>query len=211
MERRYRVRLGELLDDAVVPASLLRGVLPRLEDFLQPFVATLQTPERQINARHYVQGLLSDLNGKDVESIAYLHDRERQGLQKFIGQADWMRRRCWPNWYAKWRPSWVKPTACWFSIPRPFPRRGPRRWGCGGSGVADSARSTTARWASISAMFRAANTRSWIFDFTCPRNGPTASVDDGGPGCRRRSASARGMNRCWKCWTNAVRFCRTPG
>src|SRR5271167_4344854 len=89
MERRYRVRLGELLDDAVVPASLLRGVLPRLEDFLQPFVATLQTPERQINARHYVQGLLSDLNGKDVESIAYLHDRERQGLQKFIGQADW--------------------------------------------------------------------------------------------------------------------------
>src|SRR4051812_28346711 len=26
---------------------------------------------------------------KDVESIAYLHDRERQGLQKFIGQAEW--------------------------------------------------------------------------------------------------------------------------
>src|SRR5207248_1373639 len=24
-----------------------------------------------------------------VESIAYLHDRDRQGLQKFIGQADW--------------------------------------------------------------------------------------------------------------------------
>jgi SRSO17 transposase len=35
------------------------------------------------------QGLLSDLGSKDVESIAYLHDRERQGLQKFIGQADW--------------------------------------------------------------------------------------------------------------------------
>jgi len=32
---------------------------------------------------------LSDLGSKDVESIAYLHDRERQGLQKFIGQADW--------------------------------------------------------------------------------------------------------------------------
>ncbi len=89
MERRFRVRLDELLDDAEVPPGLLRGVLPRLQDFLQPFVAALHTPEQQTNAHHYVQGLLSDLDSKDVESIAYLHDRERQGLQKFIGQADW--------------------------------------------------------------------------------------------------------------------------
>jgi SRSO17 transposase len=89
MERRFQVRLDELLGDAVVPVSLLRTALPRLEDFLQPFVACLQTRERQTNARRYVQGLLSDLKGKDVESIAYLHDRDRQGLQKFIGQADW--------------------------------------------------------------------------------------------------------------------------
>jgi SRSO17 transposase len=33
--------------------------------------------------------LLSDLGSKDAESIAYLHDRERQGLQKFLGQAEW--------------------------------------------------------------------------------------------------------------------------
>src|SRR4029077_5581205 len=39
--------------------------------------------------QQYVQGLLSDLDGKDIESIAYLHDRERQGLQKFIGQVEW--------------------------------------------------------------------------------------------------------------------------
>ena len=49
----------------------------------------LQSPEQRTNARHYVQGLLSDLDGKDIESIAYLHDRERQGLQKFIGQTEW--------------------------------------------------------------------------------------------------------------------------
>src|SRR5580700_514866 len=89
MERRFRVRLDELLDDAQVHPGLLRGVLPRLESFLQPFVDILQSPERRTNAKHYVQGLLSDLDGKDVESIAYLHDRERQGLQKFIGQAEW--------------------------------------------------------------------------------------------------------------------------
>ena len=89
MERRFRVRLGELLGDAEVRPSLLRGVLPRLEAFLQPFVVSLPTPQRQTNVRHYVQGLVSDLKGKDIESIAYLHDRDRQGLQKFIGQAEW--------------------------------------------------------------------------------------------------------------------------
>jgi SRSO17 transposase len=92
MERRFRIRLDELLNDAEVRPSLLKGVMPRLEAFLQPFVQALDSPEQRTNAQHYVQGLLSDLDGKDAESIAYLHDRERQGLQKFIGQADWKHR-----------------------------------------------------------------------------------------------------------------------
>lgn len=89
MERRFRIRLDELLLDAEVGNGLLRGVMPRLEAFLEPFVAALQTPEAKTNAREYVSGLMSDLESKDVESIAYLHDRDRQGLQKFIGQGEW--------------------------------------------------------------------------------------------------------------------------
>src|SRR6266446_584075 len=89
MERRFRVRLDELLDDAVVPDCLVRGLMPRLESFVQPFVAALQTVEQRTNAQQYVSGLLSDLKSKDAESIAYLHDRERQGLQRFIGQLPW--------------------------------------------------------------------------------------------------------------------------
>jgi SRSO17 transposase len=88
MERRFQARLDELLDDAEVPLSLLRGALPRLGEFLQPFLNSLIAPQRA-NALDYVEGLLSDLKSKDAESIAYLHDRERQGLQKFIGQANW--------------------------------------------------------------------------------------------------------------------------
>jgi len=42
MERRFRIRLDELLGDAEVRASLLMGVMPRLETFLEPFVAALQ-------------------------------------------------------------------------------------------------------------------------------------------------------------------------
>jgi SRSO17 transposase len=89
MERRFRVRLQELLDDAEVHPSLLRGLLPRLQNFLQPFVASLQRDEQRRNTHHYLQGLLSNLPDKNAEAIAYLHDQERQALQKFIGQSSW--------------------------------------------------------------------------------------------------------------------------
>lgn len=89
MERRFRTRLDELLKDAEVPASVLRGVMPRLESFLEPFVQSLLSTGQQTNVKQYVAGLLSDLDSKDVESIAYLHDRDRQGLQKFMGQSEW--------------------------------------------------------------------------------------------------------------------------
>src|SRR5262245_23891719 len=89
VERRFQARLEELLDDADVRPGSLRGLLPRLETFLEPFVSSMCCREQRVNAHHYVSGLLSNLHSKDAESIAYLHDRERQGIQKFIGQADW--------------------------------------------------------------------------------------------------------------------------
>jgi hypothetical protein len=92
MERRFRIRLEELLDDARVRPRLLTGVVDGLESFLEPFVASLESAERRTKAQQYVQGLLSNLDGKDIESIAYLHDRDRQGLQKFIGQSEWSHR-----------------------------------------------------------------------------------------------------------------------
>ena len=41
MERRYQARLDELLDDAEVRPGMLRGLLPRLESFLEPFARPL--------------------------------------------------------------------------------------------------------------------------------------------------------------------------
>src|ERR671912_2612673 len=89
MERRFQTRLDELRRDAHVPTGLLRGLAPRLDAFLRPFVSTLTRPEQRDNAGQYIRGLLSNLGAKTAEAIAYLHDRGRQGLQKFIGQADW--------------------------------------------------------------------------------------------------------------------------
>jgi len=89
MERRFQARLDELLNDAEVSPGLLRGLTPRLERFLQPFVDSLQRGEQRGNAGYYVQGLISNLGDKTAEAIAYLHDQERQPLQKFIGQSPW--------------------------------------------------------------------------------------------------------------------------
>lgn len=89
MERRFKVRLKELLQDAEVDATLFRGVLPRLVKFLDPFVASLKEPEQHQHTHEYVAGLISNLERKNAEAIAYLHDQERQALQKFIGQVPW--------------------------------------------------------------------------------------------------------------------------
>jgi SRSO17 transposase len=89
MDRRWQNRLDEMRDDAVVSRSMMHDVRLRLEAFAEPFVATMKFAEQRINGMQYVEGLLSDLASKDAESIAYLHDRERQGMQKFIGQSEW--------------------------------------------------------------------------------------------------------------------------
>jgi len=89
MERRFAARRDQLLADAEVDPHILHGVLPRLERFLEPFAEGLQRSEQALHAQNYVAGLLSDLKYKNVESIAYLHDQEREPLQQFIGQSPW--------------------------------------------------------------------------------------------------------------------------
>jgi SRSO17 transposase len=89
MERRYEVRLRELLDDAVVAPEQLHGMLARLERFVEPFTACLARSKQRTLAQRYVAGLVSQVPRKNVESIAYHHDQDRQMLQKFVGQYTW--------------------------------------------------------------------------------------------------------------------------
>lgn len=89
MERRFSTRLQQLMDDATVNPAVLRDMLPRLERFVEPFAALMATPEQATHLHEYVAGLISDVDRKNAESIAYLHDQDRQPLQKFIGQIPW--------------------------------------------------------------------------------------------------------------------------
>jgi SRSO17 transposase len=89
MERRFELRKEELLADCQVSAAAISGMMGRLERFAEPFCACLRRPEQRQHAQTYVQGLLSDVDRKNAEAIAYRHDEDRQGLQTFLGTAPW--------------------------------------------------------------------------------------------------------------------------
>jgi SRSO17 transposase len=89
VERRYTNQLERMLAQAEVPPELTEGLLSRLGDFVLPYTAALAEPEQRRHTIEYMTGLLSKLEHKTSEGIAYLHDQERQGLQKFIGHAPW--------------------------------------------------------------------------------------------------------------------------
>lgn len=89
MERRFEVRKQEILKDADIHPQVANGMVKRLEQFSQPFIASFGRCEPKENAQLYISGLLSDLERKNVESIAYRYDRNREALQKFIGTAPW--------------------------------------------------------------------------------------------------------------------------
>jgi len=89
MERRYELRLEQMLAQAEVTPGLIHGLLDRLGSFVEPFAKSLDQPEQRRHAARYMTGLLSKLPRKSGEAIAYLHDHHRQGLQNFLGQVPW--------------------------------------------------------------------------------------------------------------------------
>ena len=89
MEPRFERRKEQLLAGCQVPPTLFRGAMNRLETFAGPFAASLPSPESRGHTRTYLAGLLSDVERKNAESIAYRYDLDRQTIQRFIGEVDW--------------------------------------------------------------------------------------------------------------------------
>jgi len=89
MDRRYDTRLKDMLAQAEVSPELIDGLFPRLETFVHPFTASMPQSTLHCRTFEYVTGLLSKLDHKTAEAIAYLHDHDRQAIQKFIGQVPW--------------------------------------------------------------------------------------------------------------------------
>src|SRR6266446_1154640 len=89
MEARYAFRKTQLLDECQVAPEIFEQVIPRLYTFMAPFVKTFQGQVAAQHAKTYVCGLLSDVEHKNVESIAYRFGQSRLPLQGFIGWGEW--------------------------------------------------------------------------------------------------------------------------
>jgi SRSO17 transposase len=85
----FEVRKEELLNECEVAPQVFDRVMPRLERFMKPFVDSLVRREQIEHAGTFVQGLLSDLEHKNAESIAYRFGQERMPLQWFLGTSPW--------------------------------------------------------------------------------------------------------------------------
>jgi SRSO17 transposase len=89
MEPRFERRREQMLEDCQVPPALFGGALDRLNSFAQPFVTAMPSLESRQHAQTYLCGLLSDVERKNAESIAYRYDLDRQPIQRFIGEVPW--------------------------------------------------------------------------------------------------------------------------
>lgn len=89
MERRFAERKAAMLAECKVSPEVFSGVEQRLASFVTPFAERLHQGEQRAHTSEYLQGLLSDVERKNVESIAYHHDQDRRNLQHFIGGAEW--------------------------------------------------------------------------------------------------------------------------
>lgn len=89
MERRFELRKAAMLAECEVSPRVFEGMIERLGKFAEPFAQALSQPAQRRHTEEYLTGLVSDLERKNVESIAYRHDQDRRNLQHFIGGAQW--------------------------------------------------------------------------------------------------------------------------
>jgi SRSO17 transposase len=143
MEPRFQRRKEQLLAGCQIPPTLFRGVTSRLEAFARPFAASLPSPESRNHSRTYLAGLLSDVERKNAESIAYRSDLGRQVIQRFIGEVDWDHGPLLGELTDQVATAIGRPDAVLVFDPSAFPKKGTasvgvqRQW-CGRLGKVDN-------------------------------------------------------------------------
>jgi SRSO17 transposase len=89
MEARYAFRKSQLLDECQIAPEIFEQVMPRLHTFMKPFVRIFQGQAADQHAKTYICGLLSNVERKNIASIAYRFGQSRLPLQSFIGWDEW--------------------------------------------------------------------------------------------------------------------------
>src|SRR6266446_6896806 len=117
-------RKEELLSDCLVSSVVFSPMVDHLAEFVVPYQRVLETEVGQRNVHLYLQGLLSDLPGKNAEDIATFVDVERQVLQEFIGTAPWDHRPLIEVLVARVADRLGQPDGIIAFDPSSFPKRG---------------------------------------------------------------------------------------
>ncbi len=153
MERRFELRKREIEEDAKIDKAAFGGATSRLVRYLTPYFRGLPRNETRANAMTFVKGLLSDLDRKNTESIAYRFGQDRRALQRFLGE---VRSRL-----AQQMAKVIGEEDGVLAFdPSGFEKDGKNRRAFRDNGSGDSARSTTGKSARFSRMSRARNMRS---------------------------------------------------
>jgi hypothetical protein len=85
LDRRFEARLDEMMGQAEVSPEHLEDLLPRLNQFVGPFVESLFEPNRS-GMRLNMTGLVPGLECKTAAGPAYLQDQDRQLSAEPSGQ-----------------------------------------------------------------------------------------------------------------------------
>ena len=143
MEPRFQQRKEQLLAECQVSPTTFRGAVHRIEVFAQPFIASLPSSESQQHTRTYLSGLLSDVEHKNAEAIAYRHDLDRQTLQHYIGTSPWDHQPPIDELNRQVPAALGRPSAVLVFDPSAFPKKGDasvgvqRQW-CGRLGKVEN-------------------------------------------------------------------------
>ena len=89
MDGSMQRRKAELELECEVDASVFAGVTERMVEFMEPFLGSFSRRTQAGHATRFVQGLCSNLESKNAESMAYLFRLDRKTLQHFVGESAW--------------------------------------------------------------------------------------------------------------------------
>ncbi len=89
MDRRFALRKEQMLEQCKVRPNQVKRLPSELSDFLRPFAECLADDHQRQHSQQFCEGLLSNVNRKNTESIAYEQDQDRHDLQHFIGTSTW--------------------------------------------------------------------------------------------------------------------------
>src|SRR6266849_2995866 len=136
MEARYALRKSQLLDECQMAPEIFEQVMPRLHTFMKPLVRIFQGQAADQHAKTYVCGLLSNVERKNIASIAYRFGQSPYRFKASLGGTRGTMPPCARSCGAKLRRTWDKAMGCWGSILRGFPSPVGSRWEWHGNGVA---------------------------------------------------------------------------